>query len=496
MLNQERKSLDKAPRIGAISRLRPVDTMIKWSSQLGRVLKGGLIVSALILPLAACDNVSISLPTNGGASDKDNFSCPRPPEMMQMANFNSQEREIRYFRRLAFGNDFFAQLELANRYSAKSATDKNLEDPVESATWLVMALANSSGYDPINATDKKKGTMKSKFDKCRANERVRGYRALNEALSRMDQSERDAVRDRVIYIYSTMAAEGYRTLSRLYDEQYGPMGEPIDNPEAVRAAMRENKYGRPFVRTLFQRSDVDAYLYNYKASETGDISAYVLLKDFEQTSPNRRTYASFVNGKARRWVAPFEFYPTDAPRGGVPHSDLSRQSDETQFAVARTSDELPFIHVGRALKYLDMAPEAVDSPEKLEKQTLDALRQSLGMPLGERMTNHDRVRAIQLAATHGDPASQLVLAVMYTEGVGVRTDLARAYYWFEQAARQGSPQAKFAISNYFDLGVAGIADQNKAESVVLQMDSALAGFKPSASRLKETLARVSGTIEP
>jgi len=164
--------------------------------------------------------------------------------------------------------------------------------------------------------------------------------------------------------------------------------------------------------------------------------------------------------------------------------------------VARTSEELPFIHVGRALKYLDMAPEAVDSPDKLEKQTLDALRQSLGMPMGERMTNHDRVRAIQLAATHGDPASQLVLAVMYTEGVGVRTDLARAYYWFEQAARQGSPQAKYAISNYFDLGVAGIADQNKAESVVLQMDSALAGFKPSASRLKETLARVSGTIEP
>ncbi len=47
------------------------------------------------------------------------------------------------------------------------------------------------------------------------------------------------------------------------------------------------------------------------------------------------------------------------------------------------------------------------------------------------------------------------------------------------------------MSSYFDLGLAGVADQNKAESVVLQLDSALAGFRPSATRLQAVLAQVS-----
>ncbi len=47
------------------------------------------------------------------------------------------------------------------------------------------------------------------------------------------------------------------------------------------------------------------------------------------------------------------------------------------------------------------------------------------------------------------------------------------------------------MSTYFDLGLAGVADQDKAESVVMQLDSALAGFKPSATRLQAVLAQVS-----
>ena len=47
------------------------------------------------------------------------------------------------------------------------------------------------------------------------------------------------------------------------------------------------------------------------------------------------------------------------------------------------------------------------------------------------------------------------------------------------------------MSTYFDLGLAGVADQNKAESVVLQLDSALAGFRPSANRLQAVLNQVS-----
>jgi TPR repeat protein len=96
-----------------------------------------------------------------------------------------------------------------------------------------------------------------------------------------------------------------------------------------------------------------------------------------------------------------------------------------------------------------------------------------------------------LAAINGDSQSQLVLAVMYSEGVGVEVDYARAFYWYQQAEKQGSPEARYAMSTYFDLGLAGVADQNKAESVVLQLDSALAGFRPSTARLQAVLNQVS-----
>jgi TPR repeat protein len=79
---------------------------------------------------------------------------------------------------------------------------------------------------------------------------------------------------------------------------------------------------------------------------------------------------------------------------------------------------------------------------------------------------------------------------MYSEGVGVPADYARAFYWFSEADRQGSPEAKFAMSTYFALGVAGVADQNKAEAVVYRMDSALSGFKPEARRIQAVLEQV------
>lgn len=465
----------------------------------GRILKkrGGavrlwatLALGVCVAPmLAACDDWGVSW-FHGGVAGGDGFRpCPRPPDMSQMQGFNGQEREIRYYRHLAFNNDFFAQLELADRYAAINASDKNIEDPIESSVWLVMALSNPDGYAPVRGTlDPRNGSMGWRYDKCREYERSHAYKMLDSELSMMDASERDKVRDRVIYVMSTQGAEGFRTLGRLYDNQYGPMGESPNNPQAIRSEMHNLVDGRPNVINLFERSDVDAYLYNYKAMETGDVSAYVLLKDFE-SNPERRRYSSFVEAKAKRWVAPYEFYPPEAPTGGVPHSDEARLDDAAIYAQTRM-EELPFIHVDHALRYLNLMNEDCPGPDAVPKQTIDGLRAMLGMPLGDRLSNWDRIRAIQLAAVNGDAHSQLVLAVMYSEGVGVAVDYARAFYWYQQAEKQGSPEARYAMSTYFDLGLAGVADQDKAEAVVMQLDSALAGFKPSATRLEAVLAQV------
>ncbi len=460
-----------------------------------------------VLALTAVAMVSCG---NGGgsgvqfwqSSDTASNACPRPASLTG-SEFNAQESGLRALRRAAFRGDFFAQLELGGRYAANRSTDKNIEDPIESATWYAMALANDEGYAPINRVDRSSlGDWRplSRYDDCRAWERHTAYQRLDRQLGDMTREEQEAVRDRVIYILSTRDAYGYRTLARLHDSLYGPFGEPQDNREAREALgykpgsnrPEPSKKGYSAATNLFQRNDVDAYLYNYLAVQTGDVGAYVLLKDFERSAPSRGQYQSSVETKARQWTPPFEFYPTAAPRSGVPFSDESRpRGDAYEYALGRMAGELPFLHVGRALRYLGVSETVAQRPEELSKRQVETLEAMLGNPMEGRLSNLERVRAIQMAAVNGSSEAQLVLAVMYAEGIGLPADYARAFKWFEEAARQGSPEAKFAMSSYFALGVAGVADQDKAQAVALRIDSALFGFGPSAGRLQAVLAQVS-----
>ena len=438
-------------------------------------------------------------------ADTASNACPRPASLTG-SEFNAQETGLRALRRAAFRGDFFAQLELGSRYAAIRATDKNIEDPIESATWYAMALANDEGYAPINRVDRGGfGGWRplSKYDDCRAFERHMAYQRLDRQLGQMTREEQEAVRDRVVYILSTQDAEGFRTLARLHDGLYGPFGEPEDNREAREAWGRNNGGGGSGARdrrrrgymaatSLFPRNDVDAYLYNYLAVQTGDVGAYVLMKDFEKSAPSRDQYSRFVEAKARQWTPPFEFYPNEAPASGVPFSDESRpRGDAYEYALTRMGAELPFIHVGRALRYLGITETAATRPEDLSKRQIETLEAMLGHPMESRLSYLERVRAIQLAAVNGSSEAQLVLAVMYAEGIGLPADYARAFKWFDEAARQGSPEAKFAMSSYFALGVSGVADQDKAQAVALRIDSALSGFGPSAARLQAVLAQVS-----
>jgi hypothetical protein len=461
------------------------------------------IIAAIGLILAACGGFGRPIwgqPGPGPGAPppvKAAYACPRPAGVTgAQPGFNDQEREIRYLRRLGFENDFFAQLELGKRYQAVRAVDKNLEDPIESAVWYAMALTNPQGYSPINRAVRAGffgWRPLSRYDDCRAWERHNAYENLDRLLSQMSTNEQEKVRERVIYILSTMNADGFRTLARLYDDLYGPFGEPADNEQALEALGRLDGDGRRAYRAatnLFPRNDVDAYLYNYLAMQTGDVGAYVLLKDFERSSVSRANYAVTVEAKANRWVPPFEFYPPNAPQSGVPYSDESRpRGDAYEYALGRMR-EMPFVHIGRAMQYIGVTQIVPLNSGQVSQRQVETLQAMLGLPMNGRLDYLLEVRAIQYAAINGSAQAQLVLAVMYAEGVGVPPDYARSFYWFSEADRQGSPEAKFAMSTYFALGVEGVADQDKAKAVVYRMDSALSGFRPSVDRIRAVLAQV------
>ena len=419
-------------------------------------------------------------------------ACPRPPAPGEaQPQFNEQQRDVRDLRRQAFRGDFFAQLELAQRYEGQRPGDKNLQDPVEAVTWYSLALSNPDGYDRTRARpdeDVFGPRLISLYDDCRSGEREIAYRSVNRLMAEMSTDERDKARKRVIYVLSTQGPTGFRTLSRLHDVAFGPFGEPPDDGQALFARRRQ---GWPDATRLFERNGVDAYMFDYLAMQTGDQGAYVLLQDLQRTAP-WPGLADIAEQRARRWVPPYEFYPPDAPESGVPHTDESYPIGEVDRIALYRINQLPFKHFYDALVYLHVTTRPCASYHELTSHDIKTLQAMLGRPTTGWLTPLEKVRAIQYAAVNGSRQAQLVLAVMYAQGVGVSPDYARAFHWFAEADRQGSPEAKFAIATYFSEGLAGVADQAKAEAVVHQLDAALSGFRPSTRRLSAMLERVSG----
>ena len=416
-------------------------------------------------------------------------ACPRPPLAAEtQQQFNGQQREIRELRRQAFRGDFFAQVELAHRYEGRRESDKNLLDPVEAAVWYGLALANPQGYDRTSSAPREGmfgPSFVSQYDECRHGERELAYGSLDRLLAQMSTDEQDKVRDRATYVLSTQGAAGFLTLGRLHDVAYGPFGEPPDDLQAVMTHQRW-----PNAVRLFERNGVDAYMFDYLAMQQGDEGAYVILQDLQRAAP-WPGFTDIAEQRARRWAPPYEFYPPDAPASGVPHTDESEPYQEADHNSLLRISELPFEHIAQALVYLHviLTPCLESELTAHDVQTFQAM---IGRPATGVLTPLEKVRAVQYAAISGSPRAQLVLAVMYAQGVGVAPDYARAFRWFQEADKQGSPEAKFAVATYLSEGLAGVADQQKAEAVVKELDAALAGFKPSVHRLSAMLDRVGG----
>ena len=66
------------------------------------------------------------------------------------------------------------------------------------------------------------------------------------------------------------------------------------------------------------------------------------------------------------------------------------------------------------------------------------------------------------AARQGDPVAQTNLGSIYLNGVGVRRDFTRAFYWFQQAANQGEGLAQFNLGVLYQEGRGVELDVRKA----------------------------------
>jgi TPR repeat protein len=473
---------------------------------------GGVLILILLLALLPVFQVAVYSQQQG-----NQIGCARPSPAPTPPGLGGQEHAVRELRRRAFAGDFFAQVELGHRHDkGQYSTDQNLWDPVEAAVWYSIALANERGWSGIDRQPNGgPGTfsvsllqlMIDRFTthsyimagpglpdpnggslSCRDFERLNAYGALEQLASNLTGPDREKVRDRVIYVLSTQGAPGYLTLSRMYDANYAYFGEPWTDPVARQVSVTN-------ISSIFVRSDADAWLYNYIAAGTGDIEGYAALQTFETNHPDK---AETLVAAANRWTPPFEFYPPEPPEnksGAEQYSDESRvnEGDGAEQIAMEAFTAVPFVHVGRALEFLQVVHGSPKTPRELDPHAVAAFHELIGESTTGPFTLLDAVRAIQLAAERGSDDAQLVLAVMYAEGIGVRADYARSLKWFEMAAHQGSPAAQFAVSTYFALGAEGVADQDKAQAVAARLASAVDGFHPSAERMRDLLAHICRT---
>ncbi|HEX8470976.1 MAG TPA: sel1 repeat family protein, partial [Brevundimonas sp.] len=92
-----------------------------------RRMRGPAAVAAVVVlavvagSVASCGDRGVAFWRQGGNAAAN--ACPRPASFTG-SEFNAQEAGLRALRRAAFRGDFFAQLELGQRYAAARATDK------------------------------------------------------------------------------------------------------------------------------------------------------------------------------------------------------------------------------------------------------------------------------------------------------------------------------------------------------------------------------------
>lgn len=75
-----------------------------------------------------------------------------------------------------------------------------------------------------------------------------------------------------------------------------------------------------------------------------------------------------------------------------------------------------------------------------------------------RQQPEEAARRLTVAANHGFPDAQLVLAQLYLDGHGVERDPRAALYWFEQAAKRGRTEAVNMVGRCHELGWGTPAD--------------------------------------
>jgi hypothetical protein len=347
-------------------------------------------------------------------TSSDPTDCPAPQQL--------SAAQISDLRASGFAGDLAAQYALAQGYDGR--------DPAEAAVWYTVALANPGSYSQGAQDD-----ADARPD-CQTLRRKTAGQSLWRLVGGQSSAETEQVRDRAEYILAASGPAGYRTLSRLYSRKFGIFGEPYDNsPILENSKAPLPPPAGPVGPDIFGDNDIDSQVFVWLA----------------QHGDGKRAPANdAIAQRAVLWRPVYEFYPPASP--GLPLSDESGYIARGDAAAIARIDRQPFAVIGAALQSIGITRDVVRDERWLPPGAASRFQAMLGEPQTGQLSALDKVRAIQAAAVRGDANAQVVLGVMYAEGVGVRPNIVRARAWLQAAERQHHPKARLALDRLRSLG--------------------------------------------
>ncbi len=384
-------------------------------------------------------------------------------------------------------DDFFAQIKLGQLY----AHDASFYDPVEAFVWYSMALRDDRN---VSVDEVAADTFNSLW-----NQASDDQSKLSASLT-LDQ--RLEARQRIIYVLGCRGADGFISLGRLHESANSRYGPRQDGGKCRSSNSGSSSSRMPDARCQPESddsqqlglvpSDSDALMYFDIAQAEG----HPLANDYARSpyntvvsnEPGGRDIVNDARSRSLNWFRPFEFYPGQT-RGGTLHTDECVETLE-QHEVLKRANEIWDSALERALWLMGLlkSPNGAPCPPALLHEAIGKFQNLLSDDPTGFLTAQEKVRLIQMAAVNGDADSQVELGVMYTKGIGVVLNYARAEYWFSKAADQRCGEALYYLGVLYQAGVPGVQrDTDKAARYVTA--SALAGFKPIRNRLVELLAK-------
>jgi TPR repeat protein len=450
-----------------------------------------------------------------------------------------KDEAIRLFRRAAWQqNDFYAQIRLGDIYSAKRADDKGYEDRAEAFVWYFMAARNPSIMEHMHNDESAQAIV----DMIGSAERE-----ASKIYSTLLQDERADVRNRIVYIQSCLGGVGQIRAGLYYDPNVAERHESgsLLNPGASRPIIRpfqqsfapSGSFGAPprglpgggtasvligrwpadlcrdsvwwgwifgdprscgtvdpttSSSAAFSPSAIEALMHYNLALRARHPFAQKYIDAIKRgfDSPEEGAEADRIaKGKAKRWMAPFEYYASASrERGetlsGLVHSDECPVTSNWQRSLAVADRTIaPALRMDM-LKFLNFHRADGASAQIAVRKFQDFMgEEETGV-----LTALQTVRLFQIAATRGYVRGQRCLGIMYLKGVGLPSDAVRAEKWLLDAANQGDGEAMYALSELYSLGADGVEKlEDKANRY--RQGAAIAGFTPVKAeflRLLET----------